>query len=163
RIVQALARGIASGDPVDVEIPAPAAPGRAPQLVQVTLTQLDSDLVLVAASDGTESMRLQSVRRDFVANVSHELKTPVAAVGLLAEAIAPAADEPDAVRRFADRLTAESTRLGALIGDFIVLARLQGAGPLAYLAVGEVGSLLEEAVARTPTLAACSGITLTVA
>lgn len=160
RVTVALPRALESGEPIDVEVPAPEAPGRAPQLVQVTLLGIGDDLVLASASDGTETMRLQSVRRDFVANVSHELKTPVAAVGLLSEAIADSADEPEAVRRFADRLLTESGRLGTLIGELIVLSRLQGADPLPDLAVIEVATLIDEAVARTSNLAEGREITL---
>ena len=64
----------------------------------------------------TENRRLEAVRRDFVANVCHELKTPVGALTLLAEAVQDAADDPEAVRRFAGRMQHEATRLGRLVG-----------------------------------------------
>ena len=70
------------------------------------------------------------MRRDFVANVSHELKTPVGALTLLAEAVQDAADDPEAVARFAKSMQRESTRLGQLVGELIDLSRLQGADPL---------------------------------
>ena len=81
---------------------------------------------------------MEAARRDFVANVSHELKTPVAAMGLLAEATVDAADDPEAVRRFAGKLQSEAIRLGALVNELIALSRLQGAEPLPDLAVVEV-------------------------
>ena len=74
-----------------------------------------------------ELQRVNKIRRDFVANVSHELKTPVGAIGLLAEAIEGAAEDEEAVRRFARRLHKESARLTALVQDIIELSRLQGA------------------------------------
>ena len=83
--------------------------------------------VLVAATDESAAQRLEAVRRDFVANVSHELKTPVAAMGLLAEATVDAADEPEHGAAFAGSCCAESVRLGALVNELITLSRLQGA------------------------------------
>ena len=80
--------------------------------------------------DVTETRRLEAVRRDFVANVSHELKTPVGALTLLAEAVQDAADDPEAIRRFAGRMQHEGTRLGRLVAELIELSRLQGAEPL---------------------------------
>ena len=71
----------------------------------------------------------RTVRRDFVANVSHELKTPVGALSLLAEALLDAPDDPVAVRRFAGRMQHESGRLARLVQELIDLSRLQGADP----------------------------------
>jgi two-component system sensor histidine kinase SenX3 len=83
--------------------------------------------VLLLAEDRTESFRLDAVRRDFVANISHELKTPIGAVGLLAEALDGASDDPEQVRRFAHRLNEESQRLARITQDIIELSRLQAA------------------------------------
>ena len=74
--------------------------------------------------------RVDTVRRDFVANVSHELKTPIGALSLLAEAVSEAADEPVEVLRFADRMRMECSRLTNLVADLIDLSRLQGDQPL---------------------------------
>ena len=87
--------------------------------------------MLVLVEDRTEARRVDDVRRDFVANVSHELKTPVGAMALLAEALTDAADDPEAVRRFAGRMQHESDRLARLVQDVIELSRLQGHDPLA--------------------------------
>ena len=94
------------------------------------MAPLGSTLVLVLVEDRTEARRVDAVRRDFVANVSHELKTPVGAMSLLAEALVDAADDPDAVRRFAGRMQHESERLTRLVQDVIELSRLQGHDPL---------------------------------
>lgn len=101
-------------------------------------------LVLVLAEDLTELRRVEAIRRDFVANVSHELKTPVGALSLLAETVESAADEPEAVRRFAARMQQESVRLNNLVQDLMTLSRIQGDEPLAEL--HEVG--LDEVVAE---------------
>lgn len=98
-----------------------------PRLVSARASLLGSQLALLIIRDVTEQERLDQVRRDFVANTSHELKTPVGAVSLLAEAITSAADDPAQVRVFASRLSAEATRLGQLTGRIMSLSRLQAA------------------------------------
>jgi two-component system sensor histidine kinase SenX3 len=80
--------------------------------------------------DRTRERRIEEVRRDFVANVSHELKTPVGAIRLLSEAVADASDDPEAVKRFAERMLTESDRLGRLVQQIIELSRLQSEDPL---------------------------------
>ncbi|OIH98014.1 MULTISPECIES: cell wall metabolism sensor histidine kinase WalK [unclassified Curtobacterium] len=92
--------------------------------------QLGNRYVLLTADDLTESRRIDEVRRDFVANISHELKTPIGAIGLLAETLVVAADEPEHVRKFAAQLISESERLGALTKDIIELSRLQSVDAL---------------------------------
>lgn len=87
---------------------------------------LGDEYVLLLAEDQTEIVRTQSVRSDFVANVSHELKTPVGAIRLLSEAIDDAADDPQAIRHFTKSLHKESERLSALVQDIMELSRLQG-------------------------------------
>jgi two-component system sensor histidine kinase SenX3 len=91
---------------------------------------LGSRLVLGLVEDRTRERRIEEVRRDFVANVSHELKTPVGAIRLLSEAVADASDDPEAVKRFAERMLTESDRLGRLVQQIIELSRLQSDDPL---------------------------------
>ena len=92
--------------------------------------------VALVLQDVTETRRSEAVRRDFVANVGHELKTPVGALALLAEAIEQAADDPEAVQRFAGRMAHEADRLGRLVRELIDLSRLQGGEPLPELVPG---------------------------
>ncbi|WP_018505227.1 sensor histidine kinase [Parafrankia discariae] len=108
----------------------------------------DSGYVSVLLDDITDSRRVEAVRRDFVANVSHELKTPVGALHVLAEAVSEASEDPVAVRRFASRMTHESTRLARLVQEIIDLSRLQGAEPMPDLAPVPVSVVLAEAVDR---------------
>ncbi|MET0781552.1 MAG: ATP-binding protein [Microbacterium sp.] len=103
------------------------APPAEPRLVVVRATRISPRLTLLVLRDITERERVEQMRRDFVANTSHELKTPVGAVSLLAEAIESAADDPDQVRNFAGRLTAEASRLALLTSRIMNLSRLQAA------------------------------------
>ena len=98
-----------------------------PRLVVVRATRISPRLTLLVLRDITERERVEQMRRDFIANTSHELKTPVGAVSLLAEAIESAADDPDQVRNFAGRLTAEAARLAQLTSRIMNLSRLQAA------------------------------------
>jgi len=109
-------------------------------------------------SDETEQRRLEAVRRDFVANVSHELKTPVGALTLLAEAIQDAADDPDAVARFAGRIQHEGSRLAKLVVELMELSRVQGADPMPGGEEVDVRSIIDEALQRTELAAEQAGI-----
>src|SRR5664279_5567417 len=172
RIADAAGRAAISGEPVDVEIrPVPmtaallaashvGSPPPPPSAVLAVARAIDNGRVLVAAADESAAQRVEDVRRDFVANVSHELKTPVAAMGLLAEAAVDAADDPVAVRRFAGKLQAEAVRLGALVNELIALSRLQGADPLPDLAAVEVDTVIGETISRVATRAENAGITV---
>lgn len=100
------------------------------RLVAARATQISERLTLLVFRDITERERVEEMRRDFVANTSHELKTPVGAVSLLAEAIISAADDPDQVRNFASRLGAEAARLTSLTSRIMSLSRLQAADEL---------------------------------
>src|SRR4030095_8161819 len=82
--------------------------------------------VLVVVEDTSERRRLENVRRDFVANISHELKTPVGALALLAETLLDE-DDPAVTRRLAERLASEAFRGGNNIDDPLGLCRLAGA------------------------------------
>jgi two-component system sensor histidine kinase SenX3 len=106
----------------------------------------------VLVEDLSEARRVDAVRRDFVANVSHELKTPVGALSLLAEAVQSASDDPEAVQRFAGRMQVESNRLSNLINDLVDLSKLQGAEHLFHDLV-EVDRVVSEAVDATKTVA----------
>jgi two-component system sensor histidine kinase SenX3 len=101
-----------------------------PRSVSARVAPLGSRLVLALVEDRTRERRIEAVRRDFVANVSHELKTPVGAIKLLAEAVQDAADDPEAVHRFSSRMLTESDRLAHLVQQVIELSRLQGDEPL---------------------------------
>ncbi len=125
--------------------------GRAPMAVHARAHQLsdaDRRFVVIDASDESEQVRLESARRDFVANISHELKTPVGAMALLAEALLESADDPTAVEHFGSRLLHEARRLGAMVTELIALSRLQGAEKLPDLDVVDVDDVVVQALDR---------------
>jgi two-component system sensor histidine kinase SenX3 len=155
-----LVRTVRSGGSrrADVRLPGDLV-GSGPRLVGVHGVRLHSGTlpppgpVGLVLQDVTEARRVEVVRRDFVANVGHELKTPVGALALLAEAIEGAADDPEAVQRFAGRMTHEADRLGRLVRELIDLSRIQGGEPLPELVPVEIDTVLAEAVDRTRTAA----------
>jgi two-component system sensor histidine kinase SenX3 len=131
------------------ELELPRGPfGRARLVVHARVAPLGADHVLVLVDDRTEARRVEEVRRDFVANVSHELKTPIGALHLLAEAVHDAADDPEAVRHFADRMRQESLRLTSLVQEIIDLSRLQVADALHPPEPVDLDEMVAEAVDR---------------
>jgi len=151
------------GRPQELDVTVPQARlGRAPAVFRARVAPIGDGTMAVLLEDVTEARRLEDVRRDFVANVSHELKTPVGALSLLTEALQDASDDPDAVRRFAGRAQHEATRLGRLVQELIDLSRLQGADPMPAATTVEVDRVLAEAVDRTRTRAQARSIALTV-
>ncbi|TFC42803.1 two-component sensor histidine kinase [Cryobacterium sp. TMT1-21] len=152
-----------TGEPVSENLVLSRGPfGDASMRVRVRLARLGTRYVLLLAEDRTEAFRLDEVRRDFVANISHELKTPIAAVGLLAEALEQAADEPVQVRRFASRLTTESGRLTRLTQEIIELSRLQAQDALTEPELLNVDTIVASAVDLSRVVADAAKITIAV-
>lgn len=148
----------------DEELELPRGPiGRGRVMLQVRVANIDAGHVLVLAEDRTEARRIEAIRRDFTVNVSHELKTPVGAIALLAETMQDAADDPDAVRHFAGRMQKESMRLGALVHEIIELSRLQVAGALQEVGLISVDDVISEAADRARVVAQAKEVVLTVA
>ncbi|CAB4724266.1 MAG: histidine kinase [Actinobacteria bacterium] len=129
-----------------IEIPrGPIGEGKHELTVKVIpLTQ--EDLVLVLVSDESEAQRVHDVRRDFVANISHELKTPIGALLLLSEAVLGAKEDPDAVVKFATRMRSEAKRLTDLVQEIINLSRLQDSDPLQVAKELDVQDLINSAI-----------------
>lgn len=139
----------------DVELPY----GAATRAVRATAAPVPgSDQVVLLLHDLAEARRVDAVRRDFVANVSHELKTPVGALLLLAEAFRDGVDDPVAARRFAERMMHEAGRLARLVQELLELSRVQGGDPLPDPSAVPVGRLIADAVDRVRLAAAAVGI-----
>lgn len=134
--------------------------GQATINLSVRVARLGTRYVLVLADDHTEAVRLTAVRRDFVENISHELKTPIGAVSLLAEALEAASDEPDQVRRFANRLTKEADRLSRMTAEIIELSRLQSADAVRKPERIEVDEIVAAAIDQNRVSADARGITI---
>ena len=133
--------------------------GEGKRILKVSVSPLSEDgMVLALISDESESKRIDAVRRDFVANVSHELKTPIGALGLLSEAVLGAKDQPDEVARFATRMHQEAKRLTELVQEIIDLSRLQSSDPLAKAFPVEVDEVIREAVSQGQISAESRGI-----
>ncbi|WP_083707252.1 sensor histidine kinase [Intrasporangium flavum] len=129
-------------------------------VVSARVAPLGANHVLLLVEDRTQAARVDEIRRDFLANVSHELKTPVGGIALLAEAIRDAHDDPEAVARFATRIGVESTRLTRLVKEIVELSRLQGADVIKEPQLTDVGACADDAVERSRLLAEEQGITL---
>lgn len=136
--------------------------GQGTIIVQVRAAMLGEEYILLLADDRTEITRTEEIRNDFVANVSHELKTPVGAISLLAEALESSADDEEAVRRFAKRMHKESARLAALVQDIIELSRLQGASVTQQGGPVDINAVIAEAVDRSQLPAETKNISIVV-
>ncbi|HEY9305040.1 MAG TPA: ATP-binding protein [Mycobacterium sp.] len=112
------------------------------------LSEEDRRFAVVFVYDHSEYARMEATRRDFVANVSHELKTPVGAMAVLAEALLSSADDPETVRRFGEKVLVEATRLGDMVSELIELSRLQGAERLPDMGAVDVDTVVAEAISR---------------
>ncbi len=154
----------ADGIIVDRRYELPRGPvGQGILVVQLRVAPLADEYILILADDRSEISRTEAMRHDFVVNVSHELKTPVGAISLLSEAIDGAADDEEAVRRFAGRLGVESTRLAALVQDIIELSRLQAKDTVRAGQPVDLNRIVGEAVDRSRLQAEARNIDIKVA
>ena len=166
RVWKAAQHTLAAGEDVEValSVPGGVAEGRAALSVRAhvrLLSPANPRCAVIYLDDQSEQARMEASRRDFVANVSHELKTPVAAMGVLAEALLESADDPGTVHRFGQKLLTESQRLAGMVGELIELSRLQGAERLPDLVSVGVDSVVHEAISRYKVAADRAQITIT--
>ena len=146
----------------NIELEIPRGPvGGGTLAVSARVAPLGMSHVVVLIEDQTDARRVDAVRRDFVANVSHELKTPVGALRLLAEAVQDASDDPEAVVRFAGRMQHESQRLSHLVQELIDLSRLESNDPLKQAAPVGIDTVVDAAIDRSRELAVAKGIEIT--
>ncbi len=124
------------------------------------LTLVDDRFVIVYGTDESENVRMESARRDFVANVSHELKTPVGGMALLAEALLGSPDDPEHVEHFGKQLQREATRMADMVNELISLSKLQGAEALPEIEQVSVGDVISAAIVRNQMAAENHGIEL---
>lgn len=136
--------------------------GGAPRYLHARVAPLGQAYGLVLADDQTESRRVDEMRRDFVANVSHELKTPIGAMALLAEAVTDYSDDPEAVQRFGTKIQKESSRLTQLVKEIIDLSRVQDHLEFGDASRVSVVDAIDDAVDRARTHATDKGIEIVV-
>jgi two-component system sensor histidine kinase SenX3 len=164
RAWSAALRVLASGDDVDIDLSGGrTVAGRSGLSVRGRvrlLAEEDRRFAVIYVFDDSEVARMEATRRDFVANVSHELKTPVGAMGLLAEALLESADDPETVRRFGEKMHVESQRLANMVNELIELSRLQGAERLPELEAVDVDTVVAEALSRYKVAADNAGIVI---
>ncbi|MGV1004495.1 MAG: sensor histidine kinase [Candidatus Nanopelagicales bacterium] len=147
--------GEITGDEVTIRR---SSPRGAELMLRVRIAPMATGAVLVLIEDLSEATRLDNVRRDFVANVSHEIKTPVGALSLLAEAVSEAQGDPATVAHFAERMRAEVARLISLVDDLLDLSRIEGIDPLTGAKLVQVDGVVTRAIEDTATLATANGM-----
>ncbi len=133
----------------------------AKQYLSARATMLSDDLVILLVEDKTEAKRLEDVRHDFVENISHELKTPISAISLLAEALQVSLDDAEQTKKFADNLQREAKRLGSLVNRIIELSRIQAGDIGGESLTFSLGDVIAEAVDANLFLADRRGVKLT--
>lgn len=126
--------------------------------VHVRVAPLTSGAILVLINDLAEERRVDAVRRDFVANVSHELKTPVGALSILAEAVLSSAEDPEQVVHFAEKMQTEARRIGSLIQDVIDLSRLQSEDSMDRAELVDTNQIINRAIEEVRTISTVLGI-----
>jgi len=135
--------------------------GEGKREIQVSISILsESGLVLVIIDDEGEKQRIDAVRRDFITNISHELKTPITALSLNSDALLEVKNEPDQVVRFADRIKQQAGRLNDLVQEIINLSKLQDADPLDVAKAVSLLEVVKEAIDQCETNAEARKISI---
>ncbi|UIZ92371.1 sensor histidine kinase [Corynebacterium sp. CNCTC7651] len=148
---------------IDLDLPSRATGSRIRNVSVIVkpLALTHNSYVIAYSSDESENVRMEAARRDFVANVSHELKTPVGGIALLAEALVEDPGDEELVAHFGEKLVKESHRMGDMITDLISLSKLQGAEALPEMSPVRIDDVIDDAIARNQVTAETREITLT--
>ncbi len=161
RAATQVAAKTASAEPVTLEVALPRT-GSGPAItLDLAVAPLPGHSVLIAGEDRSADERFTETRRDFVANVTHELKTPIGAILLLAEAAETSTDDPAAVADFARRIAGEAVRLNDLVSDILALSRLQASEPLLQADRVAIDEVIEASLHRSRAQAAAQRVTIT--
>jgi two-component system sensor histidine kinase SenX3 len=140
-------------DPIVKKVKAKRPLGIAKLNLDTWITRLERGEVLLWAQNNSVISRVEDVRRDFVANISHELKTPVGALSLLSDAIEEAGKDSEAIQKFAKRIGPETKRLTNVIRDIIDLSQVQSDDPLASANAVEIDKVINDAIDAVQLLA----------
>ena len=151
-----------TGQPAELELDLPRGDDDATVTLGLRADTAPGGVTVLTGEDRSADLRFDKTRRDFTANTSHELKTPIGAIALLAEAIEASADDPATVRDFASRLGDETTRLTDLLAQIIELSRLQSDDPIPRSEPVSLGEVVATSIARCRERARRGGIELVV-
>lgn len=164
QVWEAVERVFSDQEPREFTFTPPPRRGNRPVIAVAGLAQLlslqDDRYAVVYATDDSEHVRMESARRDFVANVSHELKTPVGAISLLTETLMSEKNDPDSVEYFGEKLMGESRRMSQMISELISLSKLQGAESLPDPEILSLDEVVEDAFDRCRLAAEAADIEL---
>lgn len=141
---------------VDFELPLAA--GGEVRFLHARAVSVGSGFVLVLVEDNTEARDFETIRRDFIANVTHEIKTPIGAITLLSEAMEGALDDPTRMHKFADSLRREARRLSKLVTEIIQLSRVESSDILSSARPSNIAAIIREALERTGVIAEANKI-----
>ncbi|MDO4243106.1 MAG: ATP-binding protein [Actinomyces sp.] len=150
QVAAMVARVRATGQAQDAEITVARGrvEGAGQFYLRVRVARIARNRVLVLIEDRTAAKRVEDMRRDFVVNVSHELKTPVGAIALLAETVQNNVEDPELVRDYSTRVRKETERLGVLVQEIIELSRLQEGDALVEPEEVELDAVVAESLDR---------------
>lgn len=132
--------------------------GPPPRVLIVSTVELVARFCLAVIEDISERSRIDSVRTDFVANISHELKTPVGALSILAETLQGETD-PAVIAQLSSQMIKEAHRMSDTIDDLLELSKIELDAPLRQNNI-DLGALVREAVERHSRAAAANGVTI---
>lgn len=132
------------------------------QQLDIDAVQIEQGFILLLITDQTFALRIEQTRRDFIANISHELKTPVSALELLSEAIKEADNDTESIKKFAEKIPKETKRLANLIRDIIDLSRIQSDNPLEEPEIVSVSNLIASAQDAVESIANKHGVKIEV-
>jgi two-component system sensor histidine kinase SenX3 len=151
-----------TGEKQEASFELPRGPiGEGKREIQVSISILsENGLVLIIIDDEGEKQRIDAVRRDFITNISHELKTPITALSLNSDALLEVKNEPDQVVRFANRIKQQAGRLNDLVQEIINLSKLQDADPLDVARNVNILDVVKEAIDQCETNAEARKISI---
>jgi len=148
RLAGLVAKARETQDVLDLEASLPTGRKEEKLFVTARAKAIGDGNVLLIVEDRTESHRLDEMRKDFMANISHELKTPIGAVGLLSEAMENSLDQPEVLTKLVRNIRKESKRLSSLVQDIIQLSRIQGVSKVAISKHINMVDVVKEAIDR---------------
>jgi two-component system sensor histidine kinase SenX3 len=148
KLLTLVTRARESQDAIQVDASLPTGRKDVKLFITARAKSIGDGNVLLIVEDRTESHRLDEMRKDFMANISHELKTPIGAVGLLSEAMENSLDQPEILAKLLKNIRKEAKRLSSLVQDIIQLSRIQGASKIAIAKHVNLVSAVREAIDR---------------